>query len=75
MVCSTTNLDTKNDVTVFSGGYKFCLQHHDGRIRVRRHCGSFTLLACDALWGKSEIWPDKSRFYKVQQKEKSMGDY
>ena len=28
-----------------------------------------------ALWGKSEIWPDKSRFYKVQQKGKSMGDY
>ena len=28
-----------------------------------------------ALWGKSEIWPDKSRFYKVQQQGKSMGDY
>ncbi|GFV40137.1 transposable element Tcb1 transposase [Trichonephila clavipes] len=34
-----------NDI-VFTGEYRFCLQHHDGRIRVWRHRGERLLNCC-----------------------------
>ncbi|GFS74041.1 transposable element Tcb1 transposase [Trichonephila clavipes] len=39
----------RNEV-VFTDGSRICLQHHDGRIRVWRHCGERMLNSYDMHW-------------------------